>query len=426
MISGGRLFCASLLAAVAMAGVGAAAFAQDYDDFSRGRNLAVRDRARPDFDAVGIDLAPFLLLPRLDVTTEFDDNILATETDARSDVIFHIKPEAALKSQFGRHELDLSAYADINRYVDTGTEDTTDYGAKASGRLDILHWTALTGGFSYDHLTESRAAQNTTVNTVSPVEYGLMTADLAGVQQFSFFKFTLSGHYANYDYQDGVDALGNTVFEQDRNLSNWEESGRIDYALTPDKSIYISGTLNQTVYDLVPPAVSLNRNSTGFTLLGGFNFDLTNLLAGDIGLGYFRQDYDHLSGQNSGGFALNGDIKWFPTQLTTVSLTASRRMQDATVGISAGYISTGGTLQIDHELRRWLILTATASYNNDDYQGIDRTDDRWSAGLSATYLLNRNVGLTAGYLHTAQRSAGAARFVNFEDNKWSLSLVLQQ
>jgi hypothetical protein len=422
----GRWFKAVLLASVAAIGASSAALAQDFDDFSRNRNTGVRDRARPDFDAVGIDMAPFLLLPRLDLTTEFDDNILATETNTRSDFIFRIRPEATLKSEWVRHELDLSAYADINRYAATDTENTVDYGAKLNGRVDAHHWTTFTALVSYDHLTESRGSQNTTVSTVSPVEYGLLNADVAGIQQFSFFKFQLSGHYTNYEYQNGVDALGATVFEHDRNFASWEETGRVDYALTPDESLYVSGTLNQHSYDLVPPSVSLNRDSTGFTVLGGYSFDLTNLVTGDIGLGYFQQTYDHLSGQDAGGFTLNGDLKWFPTQLTTVSLSATRRMQDTAVGVSAGYITTGGTLQIDQELRRWLILTATASYNNDAYQGIDRNDERWGAGISATYLLNRYVGVSLGYTHSAQRSTGADRFVNFDDNKLMISLVLQK
>jgi len=422
----GRVFKASLLTSVAAFCGASAAFAQDFDDFSRNRNTAVRERARPDFDAIGIDLAPLLLLPRLKITTEFDDNILATATNAKSDFIYRFRPEATLKTQWVRHELDLSAYANINRYAATDTENTVDYGAKLNGRLDVHHWTAFTGLVSYDHLTESRASQNTTVNTLSPVEYALLNFELAGIQQFSFFKFTLSGHYTNFDYQNGVDTLGNTVFEQDRNLTSWEEAGRVDYALTPDTSLYVSGTLNQRRYDLTPPAVSLNRDSTGFTILGGYSFDLTNLVTGDIGLGYFHQSYDHLSGQNAGGFALNGDLKWFPTQLTTVSLNVNRRMQDAVVGNSAGYISTGGMLQIDHELRRWLLLTATASYNTDAYKGIDRNDKRWGAGASATYLVNRYLGVSLGYTHSAQRSTGVNRFVNFDDNKVMVSLVLQK
>jgi len=422
-----RLLKVSVFTAVAGFAATVPALSQDNDDdFSRTRNTSVRDRVRPDYDAVGIPVSAFLLFPNLDLTTEYDDNILATQTNPKDDVIFLIEPQATLKSQWSRHELTLSSYALVNQYASNKSENTTDYGAKLDGRLDVYHWTTVTGNFSYDHLTEARDSENTTLNTVSPVQYDLMRSELSGNQQFDFFKFTLTGDYTNYQYQDGKDATGNIVLEQNRNLTSWDETGRLDYALTPDKAIYVSGTLSQNSYELVPPVVAQNRDSTGFTLLGGFNFDLTNLVTGDIGLGYFEQNFDHLAGQNASGFAVNGDVKWFPTQLTTVSLHLARQMQNAVVGISAGYISTDTVLQIDHELRRNIVLTAIGSYNDDAYQGIDRTDHRWTAGVSATYLLNRTFGLTLGYTHGTQRSYGVNRYVNYDDNKWTISLVAQR
>ena len=47
-------------------------------------------------------------------------------------------------------------------------------------------------------------------------------------------------------------------------------------------------------------------------------------------------------------------------------------------------------LQVDHAFRRWLIGTVKVGYGQDDYVGMDRTDNRYSAGVGLTYKLNRN------------------------------------
>jgi hypothetical protein len=423
---GRRIGRTILLGTIAFILAGTASLAQSIEGFERNRNTSVRDRARPDYDSIGIGMAPFVLLPKLDFNTEFDSNIYANDTNSTSDFIFRIRPEARLLSRWSRHELDLLAYSQINQYADHGSENTTDFGAKLAGRLDIYHTTLLSGSLSYDHLTESRAAQNVTANTISPVEYNNLGSNLTLEQQFGLFKLTLGGQYSKFVYQNGLDSLGGTVFEKDRNLDGWDESARLDYALTPDTSLYVSGALNQRNYDLTPPAVTLNRDSTGFNILGGASFDLTNLVTGDIGFGYFQQTYDHLTGQDTSGFAVNAAVTWFPTQLTTVSFKAERRVQDAAVNFSAGYVTTGGTVQIDHELRRNIILSLVGGYSADDYSGIDRKDDRWNVGLSANYLVNRYMGLVLSGGHSSQRSSGTNRFVNYDDNKVTLTLVLQR
>ena len=79
--------------------------------------------------------------------------------------------------------------------------------------------------------------------------------------------------------------------EHFRNVQDTGETARADYALSPDTAIFLSGNLNQHAYSVQPPAVATDFNSTGFTVLGGVNFQVTSLLTGEIGAGYLTQDY---------------------------------------------------------------------------------------------------------------------------------------
>jgi hypothetical protein len=149
-------------------------------------------------------------------------------------------------------------------------------------------------------------------------------------------------------------------------------------------------------------------------------------MTGEVGMGYFQQDFPHVANQDLGGFALHGTLQWFPTELTTVTLKVNRLVQDSAIQFSSGYVDTGGLFEVDHELRYNVILSGLFSYNNDSYQGLDRTDERWTAGIGAKYLFTREVGVGLNFNHDSQVSSGANRFINFDINRVMLNLVLQK
>ena len=118
-------------------------------------------------------------------------------------------------------------------------------------------------------------------------------------------------------------------------------------------------------------------------------------------------------------------LEWFPTQLTTVTFTGARTIEDSAIIGSGGYVSTNLAVQVDHELQRNVILSGQVTYGNDDYDGIDRTDKRFGAQASATYLINRHLGASLAVSHYEQNSDGADSGVNFDLNKLMVSLVTQ-
>jgi hypothetical protein len=110
---------------------------------------------------------------------------------------------------------------------------------------------------------------------------------------------------------------------------------------------------------------------------------------------------------------LRGNLYYFPTQLTTVTLSGSRTVIDSDVIGEGGYLSSNYVLQVDHELFRNIILTASASIGNDDYQGVDRVDNRLIGSFGATYLITRTLALNLNYSHYNQLSSGLARGTSF-------------
>ena len=83
-------------------------------------------------------------------------------------------------------------------------------------------------------------------------------------------------------------------------------------------------------------------------------------------------------------------------------------------------------MEVDHELRRNIILTGRVFAAHDDYRGIDRADDRWTARVGGTWLLNRTVGVGVFFDHIDVNSSGAAAISNYAVNQVLISLVIQR
>ena len=168
-----------------------------------------------------------------------------------------------------------------------------------------------------------------------------------------------------------------------------------------------------------------SRDSKGYELLTGVNFELGAVVRGEVAVGYISQSFDNAVYGDIHGFGSRTQVEWFPTELTTVKATASRGIEDAGVAGAGGYLSTDFGLSVDHELLRNVILSASVKHANDDYNGIDREDNRTEFGLGGNYLVNRNIGLAVRYYRTKQSSDGAASGPSYTVNRVVLSLTTQ-
>ena len=232
-------------------------------------------------------------------------------------------------------------------------------------------------------------------------------------------------NFNGFDYSDAP-LFGGGIADQDfRDRKETVFSARGDYAISPDTALFLRGEVNERDYDLVPPAAGLLRDSSGYKVEVGADFDIRGVARGAIGVGFIQQDYDSAALQTIDGLAFDGVLEWFPTPLTTVTFTGSRGVQDAAIAGSGGYVSANLGVNVDHELRRNLILSASLNWGEDEYSGLDRTDQRIGANVSATYFMNRNVGARIGFSHVDQDSSGLAGNQDYSRNIVAFSIVLR-
>lgn len=423
LASAAILLVAGHAEAAAAAG-SAVATATAQNNFSRDRNISVSQRPHPEYQALGAHVGSFTLFPKLTTTVESNDNIYAQDATTTSDTVWHVQPEVDLVSNWNRHSLAFYARGSLNRYSSHDTENTDDYGVGAIGRLDVTRDAHVDGGASYSYNTEPRTSPNSPTGSLEPTRYGLTSANIGATKDLNRLRLSTRVDYAKFNYEDTRSLVG-TIDQDYRDRTQTSLMGRADYAVSPDTALFLEVVGNKRDYRLDKPVVALTRDSSGVQVLAGANFELGAVTRGEIGVGYLKQDYSDPSLKDVSGFGARAQVEWFPTQLTTVTLTGARTVEESANLTSAAYLSNNVGVKVDHELLRNVLLTASVAGGKDEYQGIDRNDKRLNAGLSGTYLLNRNVGVTVGYTYAKQTTSGLQKGAAFEVNKVGATLTLQ-
>jgi len=414
----------TLLAAASLTLFDGSAFAQQdlrmADQIVRGDT--VLSRPRPEYDPLGIRLGSFFLYPDVALTETWNSNIYATPSNDKNDFITSLTPRLALKSNWNNHALNFNADSTITRYARYHSESFTDYTVGADGRLDVQRDARLfaAGGYKIRH--EPRSSPNNLGGT-EPTEYHDTSALLAGEKDFNRLSFRLEGAFDAYRYFDVQNALGQTIAESLRDRNDTVVTLRTGYEVAPLRQLYLLTSYNWRKYQSPVDMFGFDRTSDGYTVALGAHYDLTGLIFADVFLGYRRQDYDDPRLRPVDGPTAGIKLTWNVTALTTITGNLSREIEETVLANSSAYFATRASIKADHELLRNLILNARVGYENDKFEGIDRRDNYYEAGLGATWLINRNFSLGGGYSYRTRNSNQPG--TDFDENVVFLRLKAQ-
>lgn len=396
----------SLVAASLIAIAPAQAIAQVPND-----SVSVRDRARPEYDPLGMRLGGFDLNAELFLGVETTDNLFATQSGTEvSDTYFHVAPSAQLRSHWGRHALAFVAGADSTNHEDFSTEDSDTYYFGAYGRLDVGSRSDVFGNARWAHEVEPRTNPDA-LSVGAPVEFDVAEVSVGAHHEFNRYRIGGTFGHVDYNYHDAG------LIDQDfRDLTEDSFTARLDAEISPRMGIFVQGRADQRDYDNAP-----GLNSDGRTYLAGVNINFTDLMRGELAAGYFQRDYD--VGGNVDGLAVQGNLDWYITQLTTINFHGRREAQETGALASSPYIESEYGVRVDHELLRNMIVFAGASAGSRDYQVLTRKDDFNTIEAGADYILNRRVVLRGRVWREENDSTLAPR--SFEVNSASLGVALR-
>ena len=381
----------------------------------------VIDRARPEFDPVGLRLGDFFWFPRGELDESYNSNIFATATKPTYDFITALTPSFDLLSNFPRNSLNLRAASLFQVYADHPAQNTQDGLVTADGTLDVTAGSYLYGTAQAAHQHISYGSPNSPGNIAQPVTYWdyIARAGYAqGGRRFSY-QVDVGVEAAQYNAAQLVGGGVSPQSSQDTTISDAAIRG--SYEIVPDYLgfVRVGGSLYNywhTVPGTPPNSGGMRPNSKVYRIDGGLQILPRHIFYGEAYVGYLVQNFDLSSLGSTSAADYGGRLVWNLTPLTTLTFTGLRAFQTGTpsTGTMAipgsagnGYLSSIVTATADHELLRNLLVNVNAYFENDSFQGISRTDNVFNVGAGLKYLVSRNLFLGGSYNYY-QRSSSLA------------------
>jgi hypothetical protein len=386
----------------------------------------VMTRPRPDYDAKGLPLGGFRLFMTGDFLGGYDDNV-TRQTAAQGSAYFEGKGNVLLQSQWSRHSLDVYGNIDALQYTDLSHDSQTNYTAGADGRYDISRGIDAIAGGSYAALHEPRQAPEQPGNSLDPTAYRQADANYALEYHPYSFAVQLGGTYQRKDYSDTRLIGGSRLSNNDRDEDIYGLYAKTAYEFSPGYAAFVRADYNDRAFDQTLDRNGFHRASNGYAVNGGLDLMLTDLLRGEISVGYLQQNYKGTAGHpltNVSGVDYGASLDWYATPLLTVHATAAHTVNDTILaGASASNDQSAG-LSADYEFAENIIFQADGIYRDSKYSGGIRDDKYTDAGFGIKYLLNHNMALNAHY--TFEKRASTATGGDYDDNIFNVGLTLQE
>lgn len=384
----------SLMSVAACALVGPVAFAQSGNYYSRDKYEAVADRVQPEFDPEPVRLGSFVVRSNVELGVTANDNVFATGGTQESDVITRVGGQVAATTDWSVHAIGFDASAYRDQYLDLSDESTTNLMARARGRLDVTREFAFSGSVFAEDGTEPRYDIVNDFGSDKPIEYTRTGVSADADYTNDRIRWNNGVVLTDENYKDGRTRVGGVNIDQDyRDRSVTTGRSRLSYAVSPNLAVFGQGTYSNSEYDSsqLIGGMLRKRDSSGYTVAGGVDFELTSLVRGDIAVGYMSEDKDDVFFSDVSGLSVDAAMSWFPTRLTTVNFDGGRRVVDVGAFDAPSAVETRFQAGVDHELRRNIILSGYVGVSNYEYEETDRKDENLEFGAVATYKMNKRV-----------------------------------
>jgi hypothetical protein len=380
------------------------------------------------FAQLGLREGVFLIMPAVEFTAGYDSNPLRG-TPVKGSSEFIVAPELLVRSDWERHALN----ADIHgSYTAFGSDfpaspvslDRPNLDARASGRIDASHTDIFT--------LESRLLVSTD-NPGSPnIQAGLtrlpIVTTIGGTfgyeHDFNRFQILAKTTVDRSVWQDSSLTDGTTSSNDDRNFNQYAGILRGSYELLPGIKPFVEGSVDTRIHDVAIDRTGADRDSEGVTVRAGTTFEFTGKLTGEASLGQTQRDYKDPSLPNISGLVFDSSLLFAATSLTTMKLTAVSTTGELIIQGASGVLRRDFGFEVDHDFRRWLTGAVKFGYGADTYFGLDRFDNRYSAGATLTYKLSRTVYLKGEYRHEWLRSTDSP--ANYDADVVLLSVRVQR
>lgn len=395
------------------------------DFFLRDRYIAADARWHRGYDADPVRLGPFEVSPVLEVGLSNTSNLFLVESQPllgiheNSETHSRIVGQASAQTTASRHLFGFDAIVENEVYFDTTSEDATQYGVRGFGQVDLGSSFAVAGSVSYQDRREDRTNIGGNISAAERLSFEKTGAEINSAYEFNRLRLRLRGSTATYDYGNVAFTDGTSVNQDVRDFDENRIAASAEYAVSKDWSVIGEVEQVERSYDLLT-GNNINRDTTGNIIRVGTSFELPSNLRGEVSAGYLSFEPDAPNLPTEDGLALYADVQWFPTELTTFSVSAGRDVADPGGVEAPSVVVTQYGAGVAHELLRNVVLTGDVLFEERDFSAIGRTDEQTGYGAGATWKVNRNIHLQGGFQYTDNESD----FEPFDESRVFVTLRL--
>ena len=386
---------------------GAAAQTVAPQDVARG--VTVQNRARPDFDPLGMRLGSFRLDGAVEAGGGYDSNVYGRQRNVKSSGYATEAGVLSLNSDWTQHALGASGSTQSRQYLTRNALDWTDYNVGGFGRYDFSANTNLE--MRYRHYREHLDVYNFDVQTagiVQPVPYDSDEVAVTGTTRLNRFGLLATGVYRTYRFEDVfIGGVRNKVSQQSFNSAVGAFGG--SYAIADGRYVTAVMRFQDLSYT---NSISTGRDSFTYEALVGFQYDFDGVWQGRAAIGWRHRDYRSPNIKPLEGLAAEGSLTWQPTRLTTVTANVSRTIEESIRANAVSYTRTTGGIRVDHELLRNVIIMGDVRLDQRAYQAPNQTATDLVFTAGPRWLINRNLSLSASYSYArrVQTSGGIQEY----------------
>ncbi|MES1155260.1 MAG: outer membrane beta-barrel protein [Pseudorhodoplanes sp.] len=377
-----------------LAGLTSAGHADDALTDEQLSRIPVKDRPHPEFDPAGIEYNSIFFYPKLTTGLRFDSNVLATQTNPRSDVALVFSPELTVRSIPKTYGFDpnpqpfwyeFNIGADIYRFHNVTTENREDAHARLFTHKEFSQDLFVDTTFEAARKHTERGDSSTPPDARNPIPYTDIKGELALTKTFNRFGVMVDGSARNLAYGNVDSINGGTLDQSWRNGTIFTGYVKPFYEFSPGYRAFVQLQANTRNYD---GTGDLNRDSHGYLIHGGVDFVVSPLIFGSVAVGYLSESYDNPAIAPIDGLSFSAKATWMMTKLMTATFSAERSVDETVTPGFNGLLRTSFGTRLDYEFLRNLIIYAEPKYILEDFPGTTRDDKVAKISAGFDYLMN--------------------------------------
>lgn len=385
---------------------------------------SVRQRSRPEFEPVGIELdrllsttgmvardaardhnsglSSFIVFPRLDLEVRTESNLFR-DASSVSDTIFVTKPSLTVRSDWASHALEVSTGGEIGRHANTGSEDYEDVFVRIAGKAEWRDDIETRASARVARTHQKRGTLADPGDTSGVIEIDTVEVAIGATWDTGALKLAVDFRVEDQDY---ISTKGRDSDDLDR--TDRELRFRVSREFDEGTSVFVQPRLYTRRYRRRRDGGGLLQDNEGAEVLAGLSWDASGVTFAEFGVGYLRQTFDEPTLSTISGPSFNGRAVWNATDLMTFTLNLTRTIDETSSPGFSGVVVTSFKSRVDYEFLYSTIVSLRFDYTLEDFDRNPRSDDRIETALEVRHLLNEYLftGFELGYERLGSNIAG--------------------